>query len=128
MTGPPRAKPVRNRRNDGLPDSASNGSRALSAPSCVNRNASPWTVFVPERVTTLIEPPEAPPDSAERPLLTTTISGESSVRLEPVHSSLLSRPSIERLLVRDLSPPNLKPLPRRAVEALARLPIGERKN
>src|SRR5215469_13269921 len=63
---------------------------------------------------TLIEPPEAPPDSAESPLLTTwnswTISGESSVRLEPVYSSLLSRPSMETLLLCERRPPKVKPL------------------
>jgi len=37
-----------------------------------------------------------------------TISGDSSVRLEPVYSSLLSRPSMERLLLRDLRPPERK--------------------
>src|SRR6516225_10008362 len=71
-------------------------------------------MFVPERVMTLIEPPEAPPDSAERPLLTTwnswTISGESSVRLDPVYSSLLSRPSMETLLLCGRRPPNVNPL------------------
>jgi len=39
--GPPRARPARKRRNEGLPDSVSNGSRALNALSCANRNASP---------------------------------------------------------------------------------------
>src|SRR6266705_6464587 len=127
--GPPRAKPARKRRKDGLPDSVSNGSRASNMPSWANRNASPCTVFVPERVVTLMDPPEAPLDSAERPLLTTwnscTISGESSVRLEPVYSSLLSRPSMERLLLRDRRPPKVKPLPASGVEPLAPEAIGE---
>src|SRR5437660_8624659 len=127
--GPPKEEPARKRRKDGLPVSVSNGSCALKALSWAKMNASPWTMFVPERVVTLIEPPEAPPDSAERPLLTTwnscTISGESSVRLEPVYSSLLSKPSIERLLLRDLRPPKVKPLPVSGVEPLAPEDIGE---
>src|SRR5258707_9451166 len=79
-------------------------------------------MFVPERVMTLIEPPEAPPDSAERPLVTTwnscTISGDSSVRLDPVYSSLLSSPSMDTLLLRGRRPPNVKPLPVSGVEPL----------
>src|ERR1700724_2267693 len=70
--------------------------------------------FAPVRVTTLIEPPEAPPYSADSPLFTTwyswTSSGESSVRLEPVYSSLLSSPSTEILLLRGRKPPKVKPL------------------
>src|SRR5258707_14359297 len=79
-------------------------------------------MFVPERVMTLIEPPEAPPDSAERPLVTTwnscTISGDSSVRLDPVYSTLLSSPSMDTLLLRGRRPPNVKPLPVSGVEPL----------
>src|SRR5258708_23550269 len=86
-------------------------------------------MFVPERVMTLIEPPEAPPDSAERPLFTTwnswTISGDSSVRLDPEYSSLLSRPSMEMLLLRVRRPPNVKPLPARGVAPAAADAAGE---
>src|SRR5258708_10370490 len=86
-------------------------------------------MFVPERVMTLIEPPEAPPDSAERPLVTTwnscTISGDSSVRLDPVYSSLLSSPSTDTLLLRGRRPPNVKPLPVSGVEPLTADAAGE---
>ena len=41
MMGPPRAKPARKRRKDGLSGSVSKGSRALSALSCAKMKASP---------------------------------------------------------------------------------------
>src|ERR1700686_301754 len=70
--------------------------------------------LAPVRVITLIDPPEPPPYSAVNPLFTTryswTSSGESSVRLEPVYSSLLSSPSTEILLLRGRKPPKVKPL------------------
>ena len=73
----------------------------------------------PDRVMTLIEPPEAPPDSAERPViddlkLLDDLRREL-IRLEPLNSSLLSRPSMERLLLRGRRPPKVKPLPARGL-------------
>ena len=83
-------------------------------PDWPNANASPWSVFAPLLVTTLIEPAEPPPLSASHPLLTTwnsrTTSSDSSVRLDPLNSSVLSIPSIVRVLLRGRSPWKLNPL------------------
>src|SRR5262249_56550909 len=68
--------------------------------------------FDPVLVTTLIAPPAAPPDSADRPLLmiwnSRTISGDRATRAAPVVSSVLSSPSIEIELLRGRNPPNVK--------------------
>src|SRR5438093_13448931 len=70
--------------------------------------------FAPLFVTTLIAPPDAPPFSADQPLLRTwnsrTVSSDSSVRLDPANSSLLSSPSIVSVLLRGRRPPKLNPL------------------
>jgi hypothetical protein len=56
---------------DADPVSFVSGSLVFKAPFWTNTKASPWRVFTPLFVMTFMGPLAPPPDSAERPLLTT---------------------------------------------------------
>src|SRR6266481_8751244 len=72
--------------------------------AAAKRLTSPWKRLVPESVTTLRLPPAPPPNSGATLEAVTrnsaTASWPTATRLEPVVSSRLSRPSMERLLLR----------------------------
>src|SRR5262249_7573785 len=75
---------------------------------------SPWNLLEPDRVTTLRLPPAAPPNSGATLEAVTrnsaTASCPTATRLDPLVSSRLSRPSMERLLLRARLPAKGKPL------------------
>ncbi len=125
-SGPNREAPGCRRSNCGRFEVAASVLRALRRSFCMKNVASPCQRLTPVRVTTLMSPPAAPPNSAPALMPATrnscTISSPTATRLPPVVSSRLSTPSMLMPLLRGRMPAKVNPLSASGL----RMPVIER--